>query len=158
MFVKTRLGNSLASSGQDSALSLLGLRFSPFLENQDPISCNGSAVKNRLTLREAWVPSLGQEDPWRRKWQIAPTFLPGKSRGQKNLAGYSPWGGKQLDMTLQLNSDNIMIIIKSKNIITTFLHLVYLQYLVFLVFFFIIWMAVIFFFTLHLLHLFPFLI
>ena len=28
--------------------------------------------------------------PWRRKWQPAPMFLPGKSHGQRSLAGYSP--------------------------------------------------------------------
>ena len=30
--------------------------------------------------------------PWRKEWQPAPVFLPGKSRGQRILAGYSPWG------------------------------------------------------------------
>ena len=30
--------------------------------------------------------------PWRRKWQPTPVFLPGKSHGQRSLAGYSPWG------------------------------------------------------------------
>ena len=28
--------------------------------------------------------------PWRRAWQPAPVFLPGKSHGQKGLKGYSP--------------------------------------------------------------------
>ena len=36
---------------------------------------------------------------WRRKWQPAPLFLPGKSRGQRSLAGYSPWGRKKCDTT-----------------------------------------------------------
>ena len=27
--------------------------------------------------------------PWRRKWQPIPVFLPGKSLGQRSLAGYS---------------------------------------------------------------------
>ena len=31
-----------------------------------------------------------------------PVFLPGKSHGQRSLAGYSPWGHKELDMTLVL--------------------------------------------------------
>ena len=31
---------------------------------------------------------------WRRKWQLTPVFLPGKSHGQRSLAGYSPWGRK----------------------------------------------------------------
>ena len=30
--------------------------------------------------------------PWRRKWQPTPVLLPGKSHGQRSLAGYSPWG------------------------------------------------------------------
>ena len=29
---------------------------------------------------------------WRRKWQPAPVFLPGKSHGQRSIEGYSPWG------------------------------------------------------------------
>ena len=29
---------------------------------------------------------------WRRAWQPTPVFLPGKSHGQRSLAGYSPWG------------------------------------------------------------------
>ena len=33
--------------------------------------------------------------PWRRKWQPAPVFLPGKSHGQR-LAGYSTWGCKRV--------------------------------------------------------------
>ena len=31
---------------------------------------------------------------WRRKWQPTPEFLPGKSHGQRSLAGYSSWGCK----------------------------------------------------------------
>ena len=33
--------------------------------------------------------------PWRRKWQPAPVFLPGKSHGQISLMGYSSWGCKK---------------------------------------------------------------
>ena len=32
--------------------------------------------------------------PWRRAWQLTPMFLPGKSHGQRSLAGYNPWGLK----------------------------------------------------------------
>ena len=32
-----------------------------------------------------WVRKI----PWRRKWQLTPVFLPGKSHGQGSLAGYS---------------------------------------------------------------------
>ena len=38
-------------------------------------------------------------DPWRRKWQPTPVFLPGKFHGQKSLVGYCPWGCKELAMT-----------------------------------------------------------
>jgi len=44
--------------------------------------------------------SLGW-DPWRRKWQPTPVFLPGKSHGWRSMTGYSPWGGKELNMTEQ---------------------------------------------------------
>ena len=37
--------------------------------------------------------------PWRRKWQPIPVFLPGESHGQRRLAGHSPWGQKESDMT-----------------------------------------------------------
>ena len=42
-----------------------------------------------------WVRNI----PWRRKWQLTPVFLPGKSNRQRSLAGYSPWGCKESDMT-----------------------------------------------------------
>ena len=37
--------------------------------------------------------------PWRRQWQHLPVFLPGEFHGQRSLAGYRPWGCKELDMT-----------------------------------------------------------
>jgi len=33
------------------------------------------------------------------KWQFTPVFLLGKSHGQRSLAGCSPWGHKESDMT-----------------------------------------------------------
>ena len=36
---------------------------------------------------------------WRTEWQSTPVFLPGEFHGQRSLAGYSPWGHKELDMT-----------------------------------------------------------
>ena len=56
-------------------------------------------VKNPPAMQETQVPSLGQEDPWRRKWQPTSVFLPGKSHGQSSIAGYSPWGLKESDKT-----------------------------------------------------------
>ena len=40
--------------------------------------------------------------PWRRAWQPTPVFLPGEFHGQRSLAGYSPWGHKESDMTERL--------------------------------------------------------
>ena len=49
-------------------------------------------------LRDRFDPWFGKI-PWRGKWQPAPVFLPGELHGQRNLAGYSPWGCKQPAMT-----------------------------------------------------------
>ena len=35
---------------------------------------------------------------------MTPVFLPGESHGQRSLAGYSPWGRKELDMTEWLSN------------------------------------------------------
>ena len=37
--------------------------------------------------------------PWRRAWQPTLVFLPGKSHGQRSLAGCSPYGCRESDMT-----------------------------------------------------------
>ena len=42
-----------------------------------------------------WVGKI----PSRKKWQPTPVFLPGKSHGQRRLAGYSPYSCKDWDMT-----------------------------------------------------------
>ena len=39
--------------------------------------------------------------PWRRKWQPTAVFLPGTFHGPRSLAGCSPWGLKESDMTTQ---------------------------------------------------------
>ena len=33
------------------------------------------------------------------EWLPTPVFWPGEFHGQRNLAGYSPWGHKESDMT-----------------------------------------------------------
>ena len=40
---------------------------------------------------------------WKRQWQPTPALLPGKSRGQRSLVGYSPWGHKESDTTERLH-------------------------------------------------------
>ena len=56
-------------------------------------------VKNLPAMQETWIRSLGWEDPLEKG---TPVFWPGESHGQRSLAGYSPWGHKQLDMIKQL--------------------------------------------------------
>ena len=44
-------------------------------------------------------PANAREYPWRGKWQGTSVFLPGKSYGQRSLAGCSRWGHKDSDTT-----------------------------------------------------------
>ena len=53
-----------------------------------------------------WVRKIS----WRRKRQYIPVFSPGKSHGERNLAGYSPWGHKGLDMTEHTHTGSSFII------------------------------------------------
>ena len=55
-------------------------------------------AKNLPAMQETGV----GKNLWRREWQPAPVFLPGESHGQRILAGHSPWGHKELDMTIWL--------------------------------------------------------
>ena len=48
-------------------------------------------------LREIWVDPWVRKIPWRRAWQLTPVFLPGESRGQGSLVGYSPCGHTESD-------------------------------------------------------------
>ena len=56
-------------------------------------------VKKSPAMRETWFYPRVRKIPWRRVWQPTPVSLPGESHGQRSLAGYSPWGHKESDMT-----------------------------------------------------------
>lgn len=45
-------------------------------------------VKNLPSMQEMemWAQSLGQEGPWRRKWQASAVILPGTTHRQRSLA------------------------------------------------------------------------
>ena len=58
---------------------------------KEPPACR----RHKRCRFDPWVGKI----PWRRKWQPTPVFLPGESRGQRSLAGHSPWGRKGLDTT-----------------------------------------------------------
>ena len=60
----------------------------------------GSVVKNSLAKQEMQILSLGQEDALEKEMATHSSILPGKSHGQRSLVGCSPWGHKELDVTL----------------------------------------------------------
>ena len=76
----------------------LYMELSGWLSGKEP------AYQCRRRGFEPWVGKI----PWRRKWESSPIFLPGKSQGQRSLAGYSPWGcrvrhdGARLSITYYL--------------------------------------------------------
>ena len=50
-------------------------------------------------MQETGVPSWGQENPMEKEMATHSSILAWESHGQKNLAGYSPWGHNGLDTT-----------------------------------------------------------
>ena len=54
-------------------------------------------LRIRLQCRRPRFNGWVEETSWRRKWRPTPIFLPGKTHGQRSLAGYSPQGHKELD-------------------------------------------------------------
>ena len=85
------------------------------VKQKTPCSLTGKEDR-RLLSRNSWTGFCGGSDykesvcnagdlnsipgsgrfPRRRKWQPTPVFLPGKSHGQRSLAGYSPWGHERV--------------------------------------------------------------
>ena len=65
----------------------------------------GTVVKYLPAVQEMWVQSLGREDPLEKGMAAHPCVLAWKSHGQSSLVGCGPWGLKESDMTLQLNSN-----------------------------------------------------
>ena len=63
-------------------------------------------VKNPPVRQETRIQSLGWEDPLEKEMATHTGILAWekKARGQRSLAGYSPWGCKESDMTEQLNN------------------------------------------------------
>ena len=51
--------------------------------------------------------SWARKSSWSRKWQPTPLFLPGKFHGQRSMAGYSPRGCKDLNMTQTEHAQHI---------------------------------------------------
>ena len=56
-------------------------------------------VKNPPALQGPELDPWARKIPWRREWLPTPVFWPGEFPGQRSLMGYSPWGGRESDMT-----------------------------------------------------------
>ena len=58
-------------------------------------------VKNPLQCKtpgcDPWVSKI----PWKNEWLPTLVFLLGEFHGHRSLAGYSPWGRKEMDTTKQ---------------------------------------------------------
>ena len=68
------------------------------------VNINLQASQVALVVKNPPVNAGDVRDPWMGKiswriWQTTPVFLPGESRGQRSLAGHSPWGHKKSDTT-----------------------------------------------------------
>ena len=90
---RTRLERLSSSS---SSLIKLNLTFKEGLprgsaDKEPTCQCR----RNKRFRFSPWV----WKSPWRRKWQPAPVFLPGKFHGQRSLVGYSLRDHKELAMT-----------------------------------------------------------
>ena len=56
-------------------------------------------VKTMPATQETWVQALGQEDPLEKEMATHSSILAWRIPGQRSLAGYSPRGRRESDMT-----------------------------------------------------------
>ena len=67
---------------------------------QPQASLVAQSVKNLPAMQETRVQSLGREDPLEEGMATHSSILAGRiPHEQRSLKGYTPWGGKELDMT-----------------------------------------------------------
>ena len=81
---------------------MIKLRIVKWEDNPELGFSGGSVVKNLPAKQETRIQSVGQEDPLEKEMQSTPVFLPRKSPGQRNLAGYSPWSCKRVRHNLEM--------------------------------------------------------
>ena len=73
-------------------------------------SLMAQTVKNLPVMQKTKVQSLGQEDPLEKRMATHSSILPREFRGQRSLAGYSPWGHRESDTTEQLTLSEYIVI------------------------------------------------
>ena len=87
--------------GEGTLTGWYGQRLTRLLARQHSLGVQ--MVKNLPAVEVlGLIPGLGRP-PWRWKWQ-SQVILPGESHGQRSLAGYSPWGWKELDRSEWLST------------------------------------------------------
>ena len=59
-------------------------------------------IKNLPAMQQTWVQYLCQEDPLEKRMATHSSILAWRISWTENLAGYSPWGHKELDTSEQL--------------------------------------------------------
>ena len=95
---ENHLLNSVGQFKQYSHLETLSQTCPELMFNQiSGRGFSGGSVVNILLSSRRWRfnPWVGKI-PWRRKWQLTPVLLPGRSHRQRSLAGYSPWGHRRV--------------------------------------------------------------
>ena len=82
----------LCNSGQELVRTVPSDRAQLLTRRQELVLLPAAQTLESACNAETGVPPLGRDDPWGRAWLSTPAFWPGESRGQRSLAGYSPWG------------------------------------------------------------------
>ena len=73
-------------------------------------SLGGSAVKSpAASSGDARFNPWAGKIPWRRKWQASLVSLPGKSHGQRSIAGYSPEGSQRIRLNTGKNGEGMLV-------------------------------------------------
>ena len=72
---------------------------SQFSKQSSQASLVAQMVNNLPATRRPGLDPWVRKIPWRREWQPNPVFWHGQFHGQSSLAGYCPWGHKELGTT-----------------------------------------------------------
>ena len=78
----------------------------PLLRDVRWVSLVAQTVKNPPAMQETWVRSLGWDDSLEEGMATHSNILAWRKNphGLRSLAGYSPWGHKELDTTERLST------------------------------------------------------
>ena len=77
-------------------------------------SLMAQTVKHLPAMWETWVRSLDQEDTLEKEMATHSSILAWKSHGWWSVAGYSPWGRRELAMTERLHFPFIFFLIEGQ--------------------------------------------